>query len=294
MPRNRGWFRVYDRMIDSPQIMELDDSEFRLIVSMWALASAAGTEDGFVPYTVPALRRRAMPDHTPEELQKMLAHLCNLDLIAACEDGTWQIRRWPQHQWQYDSKRPSYRRDEDEPGSDGEQLGKASGSDGEANGKIEAEEDTDKEPDTDISPSTSPVVLPEESPDLTPTERQALHELKRTDGYRFDFKVDLELIRKLLTDFPNIDLLTEIKKWQTYRVDNPKWGRKSPRLALRNWCEKAANGFSERRHGARGTPRQRPGRDTAPPKPTSKYDVLLKRPNTQASARSDGGRGPPA
>lgn len=109
MPRNKRWFRFYNRMIDSPQVLELSDSEFRLLVSLWCLASEAG-EKGAVNYTTSALRRRVMPHCTEEELLEMIAHLKQLDLLAG-EDGSYEIPRWEKHQYEFASRIPENRSD---------------------------------------------------------------------------------------------------------------------------------------------------------------------------------------
>ena len=97
MPKNNSWFRFYNRMIDSPQILELSDSEFRLIVSLWCLASMEG---GTIHYSIKALRRRIMPDKDEEELKEMINHLKELDLLIE-EEGYFRIPRWEIHQYEY-------------------------------------------------------------------------------------------------------------------------------------------------------------------------------------------------
>lgn len=160
MPRNKGWFRLYDRMIDSPEILELDDTEFRLLVSLWSLASASG-QDGSLPGFRPAsIQRRVMPHCTPETIEIMIAHFTALGLVEG-DAGAYRICRWEQHQYEYPSKFPSKRRkDTDETiahtteareqseesdakplGSVGEVLGKESG----RVGQIDPETDPDKE-----------------------------------------------------------------------------------------------------------------------------------------------------
>jgi len=102
MARSNGWLRLYNRMIDSPEILELNDSEFRLIVSMWCLASLGG-EGGIIRYSIKALRRRIMPDKTEEEILEMIEHLKELDLLIE-EDGYFRIPRWEIHQYSYEEK----------------------------------------------------------------------------------------------------------------------------------------------------------------------------------------------
>ena len=122
MPKNKGWFRSYDRLIDSPEIVQLSDSEFRLLVSMWCLASAGGTEDGLVPFNARALRRRVMPDNTEAEIQAMIEHLIDLELVRPHDQG-YVISRWAEHQFRYESKIPSVRKKR-------EHIGNTSGTNG--------------------------------------------------------------------------------------------------------------------------------------------------------------------
>jgi len=97
MGKNNSWFRFYNRMIDSPQILELSDSEFRLIVSLWCLASMEG---GIIKHSIKALRRRIMPDKEENELINMINHLKELDLLIE-DGGYFRIPRWEIHQYEY-------------------------------------------------------------------------------------------------------------------------------------------------------------------------------------------------
>jgi len=97
---------------------------------------------------------------------------------------------------------------------------------------------------------------PPSPPDVTPTERAVLGELKAVPQYPFDYQKDLEHIRDLATDFPDIDLLQEVKKWRAYKRDRPLEAKSNPRLQLRNWCEIAHKRLGERM--ARDKPRGKP------------------------------------
>jgi hypothetical protein len=110
MPKNKNWFRVYDRMIYSPQIIELSDSEFRLLVSLWCLASSFGDEEGSIPYSIPALKRLIMPDRSEEEIKNMLNKLIDIDLLYI-DEGILKVSRWKNHQYEYDSRTPEYVRE---------------------------------------------------------------------------------------------------------------------------------------------------------------------------------------
>lgn len=107
MPKNNGWFKFYDRMIFSPQIVELNDSEFRLIVSLWCLASS---KEGNIPYSIEGIRRVCMPDKTIEDITKMINHLIELDLLSGKEND-FKIPRWEIHQNGCVSKTKEYRKE---------------------------------------------------------------------------------------------------------------------------------------------------------------------------------------
>jgi hypothetical protein len=140
-------------MIDSPQILELNDAEFRLIVSIWCLCND-GEELGKCLYTVKSLRRRIAPNRTENDIKKMIDHLKSLDLIRG-EDGDFEIPRWKELQYQYESKTPNYRAEQRKLQKDllkeqqktsskcGEVMVKCSGSNSADNGKTETETETE-------------------------------------------------------------------------------------------------------------------------------------------------------
>jgi len=238
MPRNKGWFRLYNRMIDSPQVLELNDSEFRLLISIWCLVSESD-QGGKLPYSAQALRRRVMPDKSLEEIQQMLEHLIQLDLLSG-EDGHYEVPRWEIHQYEYNSRIPKNRTDLNKR----KDNGKSTESERKENGKIdteaEAEADTETETDTDTEKDLEEgPAAPSLPPNLSQVERQALKELKAVPGYPFDLEKDPELLRSLMIDFPTIDPVDEIKKWRAYKLDHPLTKKSNPRLQLRRWFENA-------------------------------------------------------
>jgi hypothetical protein len=104
--KRRDWIRLYCRMIDSPEVLELEDSEFRLLVGLWCLAGSAD-EPGIVRYTLRGLQRRLMPHHDEPSVARMLERLVELDLLRPLADGPgYAIPRWEQHQYSYPSWLP--------------------------------------------------------------------------------------------------------------------------------------------------------------------------------------------
>jgi hypothetical protein len=75
--------------------------------------------------------------------------------------------------------------------------------------------------------------------DASPRERETLNILRGVKGYPFDYRTDLEHIRKLAVDFPDVDILVQARKWATYKLDKPLKRKSNPRLQFRNWCENA-------------------------------------------------------
>jgi len=170
MPKNKGWFRIYDRMIDSPQVLELNDSEFRLLVSLWCLASSENN-NGLISHSEAAIRRRLLPEKPLEEIRQMLDHLKELDLLAG-DKGAYRIQRWNVHQYEYSSKIPGNRTDLKK--NQREINGKSTGSEWEVNGnkreingQVDPETETDPDPETEIKIKKENVVVVAGSRSLT-------------------------------------------------------------------------------------------------------------------------------
>jgi len=79
----------------------------------------------------------------------------------------------------------------------------------------------------------------ETPPDSTPTEREALKELKAVKDYKFDYQTELDFIRKLAVDYPKTDILFQIKKWCAAKIDNPLDKKSKPHSQLINWFNNA-------------------------------------------------------
>jgi len=145
VPKNKGWFRVYDRMIDSADILELSDNEFRVLLSLWALASSGGDENGLVKYRNGSLRKRICPTTSQVKFDKTMAKLIESALIIQNDEGIYP-KDWTRHQYIFDSRKPSNKRKVQDCG---EEMGKSSGSDGEVLGKTDTDSDTEPEPETE-------------------------------------------------------------------------------------------------------------------------------------------------
>jgi len=83
-----------------------------------------------------------------------------------------------------------------------------------------------------------------EDPSVTVSEREILSILKGVKGYTYCYSKDLEFLRKIVVDFPQVDILEEIKKWETWLFDHPLKKTSNPRSQIRNWLKNAVR-FSE-------------------------------------------------
>ena len=59
-------------------------------------------------------------------------------------------------------------------------------------------------------------------------------------GYRFDEDIDCPFVRELLGDFPEMDILEEIKILRWCRNNEPFSETANQRVALRRWVARAA------------------------------------------------------
>jgi hypothetical protein len=64
------------------------------------------------------------------------------------------------------------------------------------------------------------------------------HELP---GYRFEAHVDMPFVHELICDFPEIDILEEIKNLRWYHDNAPLAGAGPQRLTIRRWIARAAS-----------------------------------------------------
>lgn len=144
MPKNKLWFRVYNRLIDSPDIIDLDDNEFRVLIGIWCLASASGDRDGIIKYSQKGLQRRLNYQRSYKTFATTLQSLCNLGLI---QINGIEIKpsNWQRHQHDYESKMPINRDISEKKGSEREQKGKSMGSEREQKGKLYIDIEVDKE-----------------------------------------------------------------------------------------------------------------------------------------------------
>ena len=90
----------------------------------------------------------------------------------------------------------------------------------------------------------------EEAPplDITQTEILTLNELKKIKGYKFNYSIELEFIRKLAIDYPNLNVLNQIRSWCARKLDEPLKNKSKPHGQIANWFAKAEEWRRERQN----------------------------------------------
>lgn len=71
-------------------------------------------------------------------------------------------------------------------------------------------------------------------------ERKMLNELRKIENYPITYLKDLALIRRLLIDYPDVNLLEEIKRFAIYKLDKPLKKNSNARSQLHNWVKNAS------------------------------------------------------
>ena len=61
----------------------------------------------------------------------------------------------------------------------------------------------------------------------------------RLPGYPFDPTTDHLFVAELIEDFPNIDVLEQVKAFRWFHGNNPAAQHKNLRIALRRWLSNA-------------------------------------------------------
>jgi len=68
-----------------------------------------------------------------------------------------------------------------------------------------------------------------------------LHYLRdRMPGYPYDLAVDPDFVQELIEDFPNTDILEQMKTFRWFYDNRPAERVRNIRLALRRWIARAA------------------------------------------------------
>lgn len=83
------------------------------------------------------------------------------------------------------------------------------------------------------------------SPIFTEEETKILEEMKEVKGFHYNPEENIQHIRKLRDEFPDVDALNEIKRKCSWWKDNPIKENSRPYLQIRNWFEIAQNRINE-------------------------------------------------
>ncbi|MFW6028721.1 MAG: hypothetical protein ACOCRO_00560 [Halanaerobiales bacterium] len=75
---------------------------------------------------------------------------------------------------------------------------------------------------------------------ITDKEKKILNIFEDIKLYPFDLKNDIEHIRELEEEYPDINLLEQAKKWKTYKRDKPLGENSNARLQFRNFVKNAS------------------------------------------------------
>jgi len=94
---------------------------------------------------------------------------------------------------------------------------------------------SDPTANTTETPSTATAAFAH--PGASPILEYLKHDLP---GYRFEHRLDVLFVTELLVDFPDTDVLEELKAFRWYHNNEPLTGVKSQRVSIRRWIARAA------------------------------------------------------
>lgn len=85
-------------------------------------------------------------------------------------------------------------------------------------------------------------------------EKQVLETLRSVPLYAATFEIakELQFVRDLVTDYPNVDVLVQVKKWKAYKLDVPLERNSRPHSQLRTWMEKCGDTSAPAKSSRRG------------------------------------------
>jgi hypothetical protein len=81
---------------------------------------------------------------------------------------------------------------------------------------------------------------------MTGETRQVLRILQNLPGYPFDRVKDLAQVQELVRDYPEVDMLLEVKKFRDYYTERKFGPKEKPRARLRTWMDHAEKWRVER------------------------------------------------
>lgn len=245
------WFRMYSEARNDAKLRSLNDSQFRVWFNLLCFSNEQ-PERGTISDIDEELLAVEVANGDTELLRDVLARLEKLRIIER-DDITINFINFKKRNYDKPSDLPERvkervtRHREKQRNTN---VTPCNASETQCNPlytDTEAEADIDPETDTETDPLEAAErgeceggETSSAAPELTKTEREALAELKSIPGYPFDFDKDLKLIRNLETDFPDVEMVPELKKYHIYKLDHPLKKNSNPRLQIRNWFENAS------------------------------------------------------
>lgn len=226
------WFRCYTEIKRDRKLRRLPINFRWIWVAILAMAKESPVQGKLlisekIPATIEDIADESAADI--EETEQAIQKFIEQDMMHE-EDGVMILTNWDKRQYVSDNSTARVRKYREQKR---ETLPKRFGN----NEVTPPETETDTETDTEKE---------EEGPEKPETlsspssqERECLKQLKAVPKYPFIYQKDLEYLRSLAVDFPTVDLLTELKKWKTYKLDHPLKKGSNARLQIRNWFENA-------------------------------------------------------
>ncbi len=220
-------------------IRRLGDSAIVALQKLW-IDAAINHQNGFLPMDAEGIAATADWKGDAEEFVSALLRGLKPDGQGFLEvaEGGYKLHDWEQHQpYIFHAKERS-------------ETARIGGRVRAAQMALAKSKQTASE---SLAPSPSPSPYP--SPYPSPKEEEILDVLRGVAGYPFDEKTDLAHYRKLVADFPSVDVLEIYKQWSAYVLDHPLGKKSSPRAQLRTFCRKQSEWNKQR--GAAGNEQHR-------------------------------------
>lgn len=246
------WFRCYTEIKRDRKLRRLPINYRWIWVAILAMAKESPIQGQLlisenIPATIEDIADEAAADI--EETEQAIQKFIEQDMMHE-EDGVLILTNWDKRQYASDSSTErvrKHRQQKNETLLKRYSNGEVTPPEAEAESRDQRQStETEKEEEEEEGPG-----LPVASSSPTPLEHKCLKILKKVTGYPFDAEKDAEHLRILAADFPDIDILTEMRKWQAYKLDHPLKKSSNPRLQLRRWFENAEEFLASNKPNAR-------------------------------------------
>jgi len=229
------WFRVYTEIVDDPKMARLSGDQFRDWIFLLALARESEEPGVIMMSPEDAAWRLRRP---PDEFKESLSLFERLEMITL-EDGRIVVSKFLERQYDKPSDRPDEVRRRVARHRKRQSNAAATPDPVDGNAAVTRRNAIDSESDSD-SEGEEGLLPPPKLPEMTPAEREILHLLKTTKNYPFQLEKDLEFIREMAVEHPNLDLVDQVRRWRTRKnYDEPLTKRSRPHSQLANWLRKA-------------------------------------------------------